>query len=99
MAHTTNIRETIQKEELIQRCCYLCSRNFNNENWTTNNWEIEYRTNHKPAWKTFFANDDRGWVGWEIQLRHKNCQHAITSENSEKINLDNKLEEAPRNNE
>jgi len=83
MAHTNNIRETILKDELIRRCCWQCSRNFNNEDWITNNWEIEYRINHKPAWKTFFPNDDRGWIGWEVQLRHNNC-----NEHNKMDNLD-----------
>jgi hypothetical protein len=73
MAYTTNIKETIQKEELLLRCCYQCSQKFDEVNWKNNNWELEFRTNHKPAWKTFFENDDRGWIGWEIQLRHANC--------------------------
>ena len=38
--------------------------------------------------KTFFPNDDRGWVGWEIKLRHNDCKQVtkeenITSDNSE----------------
>ena len=75
MAHTDNIRETILKEELIKRCCWKCSKKFEEKEFTEKNWEIEFRTNHKPAWKTFFENDDRGWVGWEIQLKHNNCDN------------------------